>query len=796
MMASVGRAMAGFGVLLSLFPSYAAMWYADASAGASGDGTSWDTAFLTIQEGVDAAINGDTIFVAPGTYGGISVQYKTLSVRSLDPHDPEIVEATRIAYAWFRGADGSVIEGFTFCEVGLPRAGIFCRESNVAILRNVIFGRTASDEGLIDCRNCSPLIGWNLIAGNSGAFNGAVLCVNSSPTIISNTIADNSSRSGLGGVVADDESFPQIVNCVIWNDGEDLFNCSATYSCIEDAYGGAGNIATEPYFVDPENGDYRLLPWSPCIDAGDPGSDFAREPEPNGGQIDIGAYGNTPTATSKSPDNDTDGLPDDWEITKFGTLDQTGTDDVDGDAILNIHEYRYGWDPNAADSVRAQNVTSGRFYKTIQAAICEASDGDEIVVSQGTHYEQVSFFGKAITLRSVNPSDADVVAGTLIDGGWSGSTVRFCSGESAGSILTGLTVTGGTSLKGGGVRCSNSSPTIRNNTIRGNVAYQILTTFPGDGGGIHSLGGSPTIEGNLIVDNTASPDGAGIYCGGGAPSILRNTVTGNFAWYRGGGIHCCDTQDARIIGNVISDNDATLGAGLSLLRCSEVQVSCNLITENGRHVPGGGAYFNSAAGSILNCTIAANDDYAIMPGHVWNSLEIINCIVWGRADSAVHPETLNFSYSCLDRELPGEGNIVADPLFVDAANGDFHLSPGSPCIDAGHNDAPNLPETDILGNPRILYGGRSFTVDMGAYEYVIARMTPGPGPDEATFTWSSLADKVYSVLFSQDMLNWHVADDRVLSQGNMTTSWIDDGSKTGTPVTLARRRFYRAVMNP
>ena len=70
---------------------------------------------------------------------------------------------------------------------------------------------------------------------------------------------------------------------------------------------------------------------------------------------------------------------------------------------------------------------------------------------------------------------------------------------------------------------------------------------------------------------------------------------------------------------------------------------------------------------------------------------------------------------------PGEGNIDEDPLFVDAYNGDFHLGAGSPCIDAGTNDAPDppgLPEYDFEGDPRIMDGNNDGdpVVDMGVDE--------------------------------------------------------------------------------
>ena len=59
----------------------------------------------------------------------------------------------------------------------------------------------------------------------------------------------------------------------------------------------------------------------------------------------------------------------------------------------------------------------------------------------------------------------------------------------------------------------------------------------------------------------------------------------------------------------------------------------------------------------------------------------------------------------------GEGNIDADPLFVDPENGDFHLTVDSPCIDAGTLEG--APEFDFEGDPRPQGDG----VDMGADEY-------------------------------------------------------------------------------
>jgi len=68
----------------------------------------------------------------------------------------------------------------------------------------------------------------------------------------------------------------------------------------------------------------------------------------------------------------------------------------------------------------------------------------------------------------------------------------------------------------------------------------------------------------------------------------------------------------------------------------------------------------------------------------------------------------------------GTENISQDPLFADSSAGNFRLWPGSPCIDAGDNDAiPTGVTTDLDGRDRSADGDCDgwAIVDMGAYEF-------------------------------------------------------------------------------
>ncbi len=136
---------------------------------------------------------------------------------------------------------------------------------------------------------------------------------------------------------------------------------------------------------------------------------------------------------------------------------------------------------------------------------------------------------------------------------------------------------------------------------------------------------------------------------------------------------------------------------------------------------GGGMYNDFSLSTVTNCTFWGNS--AASGGGMYNyqfSPTVTNCILWGDDNEEIsgNGSPAGVTYSDVQGGYSGTGNINEDPRFVSPGSGDFHLGPGSPCIDAGTNAAPDLPAFDFEGDDRVIDGDGdgTATVDMGVDE--------------------------------------------------------------------------------
>ena len=362
------------------------------------------------------------------------------------------------------------------------------KQCDLTVANCIFYGNLADNAGgAIFNQNSDPtIINCTFIDNSAGIFGGGIHnCSASNETVITCTFTGNSAVD-YGGGISNDLSDSTIVNCIFWDNtapnGSQLSlqsgsSLSVSYCCLQGSMPaiykdvgssitwGLGNIADNPLF---ESDNYHIKAGSPCIDAGDTALDYT-------GQTDI-----------------------DGEARVMGQCVDIGSDEVfilvyyvDDDAPGDPGP----GDPGVSDPL--ENGSQLHPFDSIQEAIDAATNQATINVLDGTYTglgnRNIDFYGKAITLRSMNgPSNC------VIDCEGSGRGFDFHSGETQQTIVAGFTITNGQADSGGAVRCVNSSPQIANCVISDNKPDGIWT----DGDGAWIIGNTQIISNNLTGDGT------------------------------------------------------------------------------------------------------------------------------------------------------------------------------------------------------------------------------------------------------------------------------------------------------
>ncbi len=228
-------------------------------------------------------------------------------------------------------------------------------------------------------------------------------------------------------------------------------------------------------------------------------------------------------------------------------------------------------------------------------------------------------------------------AGVTIDGGGRSRVFQIDAGVTAS--ISGLTITGGNAVQGGGGLFNEGTVTLTNCTVSGdsaetggglynNVGTATLTnctvsdnTAAANGGGLLSKGGTATLTDCTVSDNTAAANGGGLY-NGGTLTLTNCTVSGNSA-ETGGGLYS-KAGTATLTNCTVSGNSASDGGGLDSNGGTATLTNC---TVSGNIAAGnGGGLYNQGTATLTNCTVSHNTAFRDGGGlFTFGTVTLTNC---------------------------------------------------------------------------------------------------------------------------------------------------------------------------
>jgi len=657
--------------------------------------------FDLIQEGLNFASEGDTILVAEGIYFENLIWPEVNSLKLIGSNENNcIIDGDSLSSVIYFGYElngiiglSTLIKDFTIQNGYFGYGGgIYCDNSSPSLQNLILNNNYAVDYGggLACVNNSNPNLANLLIINNLAYYGGGIYCYFSNPSLYDAQINNNSAQAGAG--IYCENSSPNIENVTLSsnsaNSGGGIYCCYSSNPNIENVM-ISDNTSNKGAGICCQSSDPSLVNVILTGNSASLGGGMFCESSSNPNLEDVTINNNTAyngggiycwfnSFPIFSPENRSNiysntitnnrGLGSDIFIyeTEFSVIEVF----VDTFTVLTPTDYYASPIDNFSFDI-LHSVEDSLINSDIYVSV--EGDNSNNGTSPETPFKTIKFALSRIYSDSVSTNTIHLNAGI-----YSPTT----NGESFP------------------IKWSNYV------NLSGIGENETILDADSTAGVMEFLSVSNAFIENLRITGGLAQDGGGIYCRDhSSPSFKNIMIIGNSAQYWGGGVYCCDYSNPSLVNVTIVDNTAeNRGGGICCNNNSNPSLTNVTIANNSAMGPGG----SSGNGGGICCRGGSN-------------LSIVNCILWNDIPQEIYflafsiPNSISIAYSDIQDGEAGivtnhngtvywlEGNIDNDPLFVDPANGDYHLTENSPCIDAGDPTSPFDPDGTIA--------------DMGAYYY-------------------------------------------------------------------------------
>ena len=334
--------------------------------------------------------------------------------------------------------------------------------------------------------------------------------------------------------------------------------------------------------------------------------------------------------------------------------------------------------PYATRATAAANITDALAY---------AQSGKDVLLDPGTYYiSDIITIAKGITVRGVNGPEETFIANT-------NNTKKIFNLNATGAVVEGITIRDGRFLENAaGAIIHVSQGSVRNCHFINNLSC--------GHGAVEADGSMGAVFERLVFRGNCMPGGTHRQ----GPPCLK------LKGYNTKVVNCLFECNTNALVEATSEDYG--GVAINVYESNAQIVNCTIVSN---------VSFNARSAAIYNATPDEKTHYEATVRNcvIVGNTKVVDGVTVDSNDFGTRPKSQsnNLVYPSADDYSDFTKVLTVDPQFVDAANGDYHLTATSPAVNGGDNLDYTADSLDLDGKARIYkFGLRSSKADMGCYE--------------------------------------------------------------------------------